>query len=48
MNARFTIVGFENELNTIDNKSLKDYWVLDGCDEFSAETLLSTIILKGG
>lgn len=49
MNARFTLVGFENELNSFDTtKSLKDAWVLEDCEDFSAETLLSTIILKGG
>lgn len=45
MNARFTLVGYENILNGLD-KSLKDPWILD-CDNFDAETLLSTIIMKG-
>lgn len=48
MNARFTLVGYENLLNDMEtSKSLKDPWVLDNCSEFSAETLLSTIMIKG-
>ena len=45
MNARFTLVGYENALNDLD-KSLKDPWILDN-ENFDAETLLSTIIMKG-
>lgn len=48
MNARFTLVGFENLLNDMEtSRSLKDPWELEDCEDFSAETLLSTIMLKG-
>lgn len=48
MNARFTLVGFENLLNDMEtSRSLKDPWELEGCEDFSAETLLSTIMIKG-
>ena len=50
MNARMTIVGFENYLNDLDTpKSLTDKCVMKSQDsEFDPEVLLATIIMKGG
>lgn len=49
MHARMTLIGMENILNRTEDvsRSLKDAWELEGTT-FDAETLLSTIMIKGG
>ncbi len=44
--ARLTLIGTENELNYL-NKSIADTWSLSS-PNFDKDTLLDTIILKGG
>lgn len=49
MNARMTLIGMENALNlqTV-SKSLSDSWTIPSANAFDGDTLLSTIIMKGG
>lgn len=49
MHARVTLIGMENALNQMADteKSLKDPWELENV-HFDPETLLSTIMIKGG
>lgn len=49
MNARSTLVGMENILNDMPDqaRSLADPWEIEGT-EFDAQTLLASIIMKGG
>lgn len=49
MHARVTLIGMENALNQMADteKSLKDPWTLEDV-QFDPETLLSTIMIKGG
>lgn len=47
MRARMTIVGMENHLNHKE-KSIIDSWTLEDIESFNNETLLASIIFKGG
>lgn len=49
MHARMTLIGMENILNRTEDvaRSLKDAWEIEGT-QFDGETLLSTIMIKGG
>lgn len=49
MHARMTLIGMENILNETEDvaRSLKDAWEIDNT-QFNGETLLSTIMIKGG
>lgn len=49
MNARLTIIGFENYLNELEEpKSLSDSWKLEDIENFDKDTLLASIMMKGG
>lgn len=49
MHARMTLIGMENILNRTEDvaRSLKDAWEIENT-QFDGETLLSTIMVKGG
>lgn len=51
MNARITLIGMERHLNEFYKKSIMDNWAIDDPDiqdKFDAQTLLATIINRGG